>query len=175
MLRAQPYELIEPLVATVIPQALATLRQQDPGRRRISGVTVSGIGGFSTTAAPGDKPAPSLIGSLNTLCDELPPESGVLITLDEVQSVNAKELWQLTAAVQDLRRDGRDIAFAAAGLPDGVASLLQHPGTTFLRRAQHAVLAPMTPSETLSVLRDTAAQGGVEIPVGVLTLSLIHI
>ena len=169
VLRAQPYELIEPLVATVIPQALATLRQQDPGRRRISGVTVSGIGGFSTTATPGDKPAPSLIGSLNTLCDELPPESGVLITLDEVQSVNAKELWQLTAAVQDLRRDGRDIAFAAAGLPDGVESLLQHPGTTFLRRAQHAVLVPMTPSETLSVLRETAAQGAVDVPDDVLT------
>lgn len=169
VLRAQPYDLIEPLVATVIPQALATVRQQDPERRRITGVTVSGIGGFSTTTAPGDQPAPLLIGSLNTLCDELPPGSGVLITLDEVQSVDTKELWQLTAAVQDLRRDGRDIAFAAAGLPDGVESLLQHPGTTFLRRAQHAVLVPMTPSETLSVLRDTALQGAVDIPNEVLT------
>lgn len=169
VLRAQPYDLIEPLVATVIPQALATVRQQDPERRRITGVTVSGIGGFSTTTAPGDQPAPLLIGSLNTLCDELSPGSGVLITLDEVQSVDTKELWQLTAAVQDLRRDGRDIAFAAAGLPDGVESLLQHPGTTFLRRAQHAVLVPMTPSETLSVLRDTALQGAVDIPNEVLT------
>lgn len=57
-------------------------------------------------------------------------------------------------------RDNRDIAFSAAGLPEGVATLLQHPGTTFLRRAQHANLGPMTPEQTAEILSQTAAAGG---------------
>lgn len=168
VLRAQPYELISPLVASVIPTTLSSLRQKNPDRRRITGVNIAGIGGFSTETPSSEKPDPSLIGSLNALCDALPQGSGALLTLDEVQSVDPRELWQLTAAVQDLRRDGRDVAFAAAGLPDGVTTLLQHPGTTFLRRAQHVVLAPMTPTETLAVLKDTARQGAVDIPDDVL-------
>lgn len=162
-LRAQPYDLIQPLVDTEIPRALQLVRQSNPDRRKITGVTVAGLGGFSTTAAEGAGPAPSLISTLNELCSALPPKSGVLITLDEVQSVDQTELWHLTAAIQDLRRDNRNVAFAAAGLPEGVARLLQHPGTTFLRRAQHAVLAPMTPEETASVLQTTAAAGGLEL------------
>lgn len=168
VLRAQPYDLISPLVASVIPKTLSSLRQKNPDRRRITGVNIAGIGGFSTETPSSEKPEPSLIGSLNALCDALPQGSGALLTLDEVQSVDPRELWQLTAAVQDLRRDGRDVAFAAAGLPDGVATLLQHPGTTFLRRAQHTVLAPMTPTETLTVLDETALQGAVHIPADVL-------
>lgn len=162
-IRAQPYDLIQPLVDTEVPRALQTLRQSNPDRRRVTGVTIAGLGGISTSAAEGAGPAPSLISALSELCDALPGPSGVLITLDEVQSVDQNELWHLTAAVQDLRRDSRNIAFAAAGLPEGVARLLQHPGTTFLRRAQHAVLAPMTPAETASVLQSTAAAGGLNL------------
>ena len=161
VLRAQPYDLVAPLVDTAIPEVLRTVRQQDPDKRRITGLSISGVGGFRTESAGGDS-TPSLISSLNKLCDELPDGSGALITLDEVQSVNPAQLWELTAAVQDLRRDGRDIAFAAAGLPDGVAALLQHPGTTFLRRAQHITLAPMSPQDTASVLENTAREGSVD-------------
>ncbi|MEH0146957.1 ATP-binding protein [Corynebacterium sp. Q4381] len=161
--RAQPYDLIQPLVDTEIPRALQRLRQSNPNRRKVTGVSVAGLGGFSTSAAEGAEPAPSLTSALHELCDALPGPSGVLITLDEVQSVDQTDLWHLTAAVQDLRRDNRNIAFAAAGLPEGVARLLQHPGTTFLRRAQHAVLAPMTPAETASVLQTTAAAGGLDL------------
>lgn len=162
-LRAQPYDLIQPLIDTEIPRALQSVRQSNPDRRRITGVNVAGLGGFSTSIAEGAGPAPSFISALNELCDALPAQAGVLLTLDEVQSVDQTELWHLTAAIQDLRRDNRNVAFAAAGLPEGVARLLQHPGTTFLRRAQHAVLAPMTPAETASVLQTTAAAGGLDL------------
>lgn len=159
--RAQPHSLIKPLVDSTLPQAIQTLRQDGSNPRRVTGINVAGIGGISTETTEAEKPVPSLIARLNTLCDTVGAQSGVVITLDEVQSADPRELWELSSAIQDLRRDNRDIAFAAAGLPDGIAQLLKHPGTTFLRRAQHVSLAPMTPAETTEVLRSTAAEGNV--------------
>lgn len=168
VLRAQPYSLIKPLVETVIPNMLEVVRQVPPGQRRITGVSIAGIGGVSTQSEQRTPPAPSLISSLAELCETLPPPAGVLITLDEVQSANPAELWELTAAVQDLRRDNYQIAFAAAGLPEGIASLLKHPGTTFLRRAQRSALAPMSQEDSRQVLQSTAAEGGATFSPGVL-------
>lgn len=161
VLRAQPHNLVQPLVDTVIPHAQSMVEQGAAGGRRISSISVAGVGAISTEKVNDVQPAPSLITALNSLCDALGEQSGVVITLDEVQSANPNELWELSAAIQDLRRDNRHIAFAAAGLPDGIASLLKHPGTTFLRRAQHISLVPMTPAETVEILRSTAQEGGI--------------
>lgn len=160
VLRAHPHALVRPLVETAIPQALTTLRQQPEGRRRITGVNIAGIGGVRSELDKNASPEPSLISALNELVDEVGASSGLLISVDEVQSSPPAELWELTSAVQDLMRDNRNIAFAAAGLPEGIAALLQHPGTTFLRRAQHSNLGPMTPEQTADILSQTAAEGG---------------
>ncbi|SIS46741.1 AAA ATPase domain-containing protein [Corynebacterium appendicis CIP 107643] len=160
VLRAQPHNLVQLLVDTAIPHALSALSQQPEGRRRITGVNIAGIGGVRSEIDDGHDPAPSLITGLNSLADEAGAESGILITVDEVQSAPSDQLWELTAAVQDLMRDNRNIAFAAAGLPEGIATLLQHPGTTFLRRAQHSNLGPMSPEQTAEVLSQTAEAGG---------------
>lgn len=161
VLRAQPHNLVPLLVETAIPHARSTLSQQPEGRRRITGVNIAGIGGVRSEIDDGDDPAPSLITGLNALADEAGTGSGILITVDEVQSAPSDQLWELTAAVQDLMRDNRNIAFAAAGLPEGIATLLQHPGTTFLRRAQHSNLGLMSPEQTAEVLSRTAEAGGV--------------
>lgn len=145
VLRAQPHSLVQPLVDTAIPRALSMVKQDSTGGRRISSISLAGVGAISTEKANDKPPAPSLITELNTLCGAVGKQSGVLVTLDEVQSANPSELWELSSAIQDLRRDNQHIAFAAAGLPDGIATLLKHPGTTFLRRAQHISLVPMTP------------------------------
>lgn len=158
--RAQPHSLVKQLVETTIPRALMVLRQEPEGRRRITGINIAGVGGVRSELEEGAQPAPALIPALNELADAAGSSSGVLITVDEVQSAQSAELWELTAAVQDLMRDNRNIAFAAAGLPEGIESLLQHPGTTFLRRAQHSNLGPMTPEQTAEVLAETAAAGG---------------
>lgn len=160
VLRAQPHNLVPLLVETAIPYARSTLSQQPEGRRRITGVNIAGIGGVRSEIDDGDDPAPSLITGLNALADEAGTGSGILITVDEVQSAPSDQLWELTAAVQDLMQDNRNIAFAAAGLPEGIATLLQHPGTTFLRRAQHSNLGPMSPEQTAEVLSRTAEAGG---------------
>lgn len=160
VLRAQPHNLVPLLVETAIPHARSTLSQQPGGRRRITGVNIAGVGGVRSEIDDGHDPAPSLITGLNALADEAGTGSGILITADEVQSAPPDQLWELTAAVQDLMRDNRNIAFAAAGLPEGIATLLQHPGTTFLRRAQHSNLGPMSPEQTAEVLSRTAEAGG---------------
>ena len=163
VIRAHPYDLIGPLVNTIVPEAIQKVSQQDNGGRRITGISVAGIGSISTEQRNTPQPVPSLISVLNQLCDVVGDRSGVLITLDEVQSADPNELWELSSAIQDLRRDNRHIAFAAAGLPDGINSLLKHPGTTFLRRAQHVSLAPMTPQETIEILTSTAGEVNITL------------
>ena len=159
VLRAQPHNLVQPLIDTAIPHALSVLSQQPSSRRRITGINIAGVGGVRSEMEEGHSPAPSLITGLNSLADAAGATSGILITVDEVQSAPSAQLWELTAAVQDLMRDNRNIAFAAAGLPEGVEALLQHPGTTFLRRAQHSNLGPMSPEQTEEVLVWTAEAG----------------
>lgn len=161
VLRAHPHDLLAPLVDTAIPHALSLLKQHDSGHRRIASISVAGVGAIATERTEDAQPAPSIISSLNTLCDALGEHSGVVLTLDEVQSAQPKQLWELSSAIQDLRRDNRQIAFAAAGLPDGIWKLLKHPGTTFLRRAQHVSLAPMTPGDTIEIFRSTALEGEI--------------
>ena len=167
VLRAHPNAVVHPLVDTVIPQTLATLRERPTVKRRITGIRASGWG-IETEVDTSRKPSASLISSLNELSRELGPDSGILITVDEVQSADPEQLWELTAAIQDLMRDNHNVAFAAAGLPEGIGALLQHPGTTFLRRAQHANLGPMTPQEAADVLVQTAEEGGVRFNQGAL-------
>ena len=163
VIRAHPYDLIGPLVNTIVPEAIQKVSQQDNGGRRITGISVAGIGSISTEQRNTPQPVPSLISVLNQLCDVVGDCSGVLITLDEVQSADPSELWELSSAIQDLRRDNRHIAFVAAGLPDGINALLKHPGTTFLRRAQHVSLAPMTPQETIEILTSTAGEVNITL------------
>lgn len=165
VVRAHPHEIVRPLIGTAIPHALSLVNQENTGGRRITGINVAGLGGFSTERVEVAGTVPSLITALNQLCDALGEGSGVLVTLDEVQSAEPQELWELSSAIQDLRLDNQHIAFAAAGLPEGIASLLKHRGTTFLRRAQHVSLVPMTPAETAEILRSTAGEGDMGFDV----------
>lgn len=168
VLRAHPNAVVTPLIETEIPRILAMLKDQPTEKRRITGLSAGGVG-VRTEVDTSSKPVASLISSLNELAEELGGENGILVTVDEVQSADPGELWELTSAIQDLMRDNHNIAFAAAGLPEGIGALLQHPGTTFLRRAQHANLGPMTPQDTADVLVKTAAEGGVTFERGALT------
>ena len=163
VLRAQPHNLVQPLVDTVIPQTIAALKREGSKRQ---------IGLVNKVSTPETKQneqngeissSPSLITSLNELCDVIGPESGVLVSVDEVQSIDPAELWELATTIQDLRRDNRQIAFAAAGLPAGIHDLLRHPGASFLQRAQQLRLTPLSPEETREILSTTAKKGGLTL------------
>ncbi|WJZ01891.1 ATP-binding protein [Corynebacterium freiburgense] len=164
VLRAYPdNHLIEQLIQSTIPEALTALGE-DQTTRTITGASIAGIGSVSTSVETGQKPVPTLISKFRELASLVGQhEAGVLITVDEVQSVEPELMHQLATAVQDLIRDEYDIAFVAAGLPLGINNLLQHDGTTFLRRAERVELLPVTHEEARHVIVQTVIDSGKEI------------
>lgn len=162
VLRARPEgSMIEELVDTTIPLAIATV--VNPPQRRISGGGIAGLGNVTTETHPRAdalRAQPTLITRLQELSDAI-PTAGILITLDEVQAADVAQLHLLATAVQDLMRDDHDIAFVCAGLPHGVSELLQHDGTTFLRRAFRLTLTGVPDSEVAAALHKTAAASGL--------------
>lgn len=161
-LRAYPGpEMIDTLVRTSIPALLDTLASPTP-KRMVTGGSIAGLGSLSTSADPTHRRTePTLITRLREVAGILQPRgTGVLITLDELQSAEPGHLHDLATAVQDLMRDNHDIAFVAAGLPAGVADLLQQEGTTFLRRAHRVDLTSVAPAEAARLFAETAEAGG---------------
>ena len=66
--------------------------------------------------------------------------TGVLITLDEIHRNQLPELRELAATVQHAFREGRELAFAGAGLVAGVSDVVNDDVLTFLRRAERHFL-----------------------------------
>ena len=157
VLRASAREQItESLIQSAIPEAINRL--SPPQRRQITGVSVAGIGSVRTEVESHD-PAPRLTTQLRELISHL-RSTGVLITIDEVQDASPDDLTQVAVAYQDLVRDDLPVAVAMAGLTHGINTLLDLPGTTFLRRARHYELGPLTLEDANVALADTARDGG---------------
>lgn len=184
VLRAYPdAHMVEHLRDSAIPpEALAALDYAPRDGRRISGVSVAGIGSIKVDAPPpADTPPlpPTLISRLRALARAAHAhEAGILLTLDEIQAVDVNQLSELATAVQDLVRDDADIAFASAGLTFGIDALLKHPpGTTFMRRAHRLELAPPLTDEVVArVLTETAESGGRRFTESALSraVELVH-
>ncbi|WP_295626935.1 ATP-binding protein [uncultured Corynebacterium sp.] len=152
--------LIGDLVDTTLPGLISDVADEPP-RRAITGASVTGIGSINVSAPTDDRPAPTLIARLRELSAHLRARgTGVLVTVDEVQSADSDAIHELATAYQDLVRDDFDVAFAAAGLPHGIDELLQRDGTTFLRRAERLDLGPVERGAAIDALRRTAADGG---------------
>lgn len=157
VLRASAREQItESLIQSAIPEAINRL--SPPQRRQITGVSVAGIGSVRTEVESHD-PAPRLTTQLRELISHL-RSTGVLITIDEVQDASPDDLTQVAVAYQDLVRDDLPVAVAMAGLTHGINTLLDLPGATFLRRARHYELGPLTLEDANVALTDTARDGG---------------
>lgn len=160
-IRAYPSaDMIQTLVETTIPEAIELVAQQGD-TKVLTGASISGIGSVSFTPDPNyQKPARTLITQLRKLSGMLKESSGILITLDELQSADPALMHELGTAVQDLMRDRHEVAFVAAGLPMGVDALLQNEGTTFLRRAIRVELAQVEEEDASSMFIETARLGG---------------
>ncbi len=157
VLRASAREKIaESLIQSAIPEAINRL--SPPQRRQITGVSVAGIGSVRTEVESRD-PVPRLTTQLRELISLL-RGTGVLITIDEVQDASPEDLTQVAVAYQDLVRDDLPVAVAMAGLTHGINTLLDLPGATFLRRARHYELGPLTLEDANVALTETARDGG---------------
>ncbi|WP_257160659.1 ATP-binding protein [Corynebacterium cystitidis] len=130
------------LTHSALPEVIEWLAPTD--RRKITGVNIAGLGGIRSELTDSDV-QPRLIARLRKLLAKL-TDSGVLITIDEIQDADPGDLTQ--------------IALAMAGLTHGINRLLNLPGATFLRRARHYELGPLPLEDTTTTLIDTAHDAG---------------
>lgn len=153
-------QMVAQLRDSTIPEAIEELDYTETPGRKITGFSVAGVGSV-TTQLPHNQAQPSLVSRLRSLLKAARAhDAGVLLTVDEVQAASVDELAQLATAIQDLIRDEYDIAFAAAGLTFGVEELLEHEGTTFLRRAQRLDLGLLDDATVAETLHSTATAAG---------------
>jgi len=143
------------LTKTVLPGLLS---EHHPGavQSHVTGANASaaGFGGGVTRQRVERFPMePSLRSEVEALTDALRPhQTGVLISLDEVHTAALQDLRQITQAVQHAFREGRELAFVAAGLPSAVQDVLNDEVMTFLRRAERFTLGAVSVDDVKQAL-----------------------
>ncbi|ATZ05194.1 ATP-binding protein [Corynebacterium striatum] len=137
-------------------------------KRRLSGISIAGIGSINWETDPISPTQSSLRTALTALLDAKAqldsitgqPPSGVLITLDELHYTNRDEIIEFATTIQHLLRENREITVIMAGIPSAVKPLLSSPDgsnpITFLRRANRIDLGAIPDPDVSSVLTDTA-------------------
>jgi hypothetical protein len=126
------------------------LRRHDPEavRRRFSGLDITipgGVGGGATwDTIEHYVSAAGLRTRLFLLADLLSEgETGLLITVDEVQLGAADDLRALAPVLQHAVREGKAVTFACAGLPHLISETFDDRGLTFFRRAKSVDLGAL--------------------------------
>lgn len=140
--------------------AIAQLREQDPDAEtsRLTSARVSGTGASREVRQRYEgehDPLTTVLERLAELTDQ--DGGGLLITLDELQSVDRDQLHAVTQHVQDLIGSGHAVAFIAAGVRPGVDALLDHERTTFLRRAHRIEVSSVDVGTAAEAIRMTIA------------------
>lgn len=121
----------------------------DEPRWRVTGLKAASVG--VTIEHPDDEAHPvGLRSLLAALGDALSRrETGLLITIDELQAGEMNEVREFGSTFQHLaRREGRPIAFIGAALPSIEDGLLAGDAATFLQRCSIHEIGPLNPAET---------------------------
>ncbi|WP_062311721.1 ATP-binding protein [Demequina rhizosphaerae] len=145
-------EAVDRLLEGVSPRA----------RRRITGMSIGGIGGVETELTP--QLAEGVRHRIGRLLDTLEADgTGLLVTVDEVHA-RSDDLRELALITQHLVRENREFAIVMAGLPSAVSDLLRSDAQgrvlTFLRRADKHVLADVEVDEVHDALVQTVTENG---------------
>ena len=151
-------DLCSRLVAAVLE--LSSGDHDQNGRPRLTGIGALGVGVEFTRADPADA---RLRPVLTDLGSRLASEgSGLLITLDELQSGEPSELREFATTLQHVtRREELPIAFVAAGLPSIDDTVLQDSPITFLQRCSRHEIAELSDAATVTAFAEPiAAHGG---------------
>ena len=165
------------LCRQVTNAALEHLREAEDGGppRRISSVRVMGVGVAWTQQPSTDAGITvDLRSALTSLTEQLADgETGLLLTVDELQAVERQEAAELAAAVQHIaRRELLPLAFVGAALPEIDETLLADRGMTFLQRCARARLLPLERGATQTALRMPIASAGGRIDDDALELAV---
>jgi hypothetical protein len=156
--------LVESLTLTVMPRVLRTV---DPDGEWISGVSVSAAGfGGSVNREPVERHqvVPDFRSQLEELADVAERKGvGVLLSIDEIHSGAIDDIREVAQAVQHCFRRSRQVAFAAAGLPNAVADILNDDVISFLRRSEQFSLGSVTEPDTIDAIESPIIAYGKQI------------
>lgn len=92
-----------------------------------------------------------------------PGVKGVMVTIDEVQSADLKDMTDIATSVQHLIRERKNVAFVFAGITTGVLDFLNDSALTFLRRAKAEELASIPDDEVSRALSESFEDTGLRI------------
>lgn len=121
----------------------------DPGtnsRTRLTGVNLPfGGGGLSTETETTNPIVRDFEHQLNKIVMLLVEHgTGLLITLDEVHKAQLTEMRELTGTIAYAFCEGAPVAFAEAGLPETINSLVNDDISTYLRRSARVELGDLS-------------------------------
>jgi len=143
------------------------LREFDPNAvgRRMTGVTAPlNVGALAWETIEAHVVRAGLRNQLELLTDLLVEHgTGVLITLDEIHQNQIEELREMAATVQHAFREGRELAFAGAGLAASVSDVVNDGVLTFLRRAERHALGPVPRPDVERAFRQPIEASGRSI------------
>jgi hypothetical protein len=155
-------------VARITQQHLPRLlRDFDPEavRRRLAGVTAPlNVGSVAWETIEAHVVQAGLRNQIELLTDLLVETgTGVLVTLDEIHQNQVEELREVATTVQHAFREGRELAFAGAGLAASVSDVVNDDVLTFLRRAERHALGSVQRSDVQRAFREPIETAGRSI------------
>lgn len=143
------------------------LRDFDPEavRRRMTGVTAPlNVGSLSWDTIEAHVVQAGVRNQLELLTDLLVEHgTGVLVTLDEIHQNQIEELREIATTVQHAFREGRNLAFAGAGLAASVSDIVNDDVLTFLRRAERHALGSVQRTDVQRAFREPIETAGRSI------------
>lgn len=150
--------LVRRLTEQHLPAVYAAIAES-PAKRRLSGVSIGGVGGAQWDNI--GQVAPDLRRWIERITDFLAErDSGLLISIDEIHPKHIGELEEVAVALQHAIREERQIAFVGAALSSSEAGLLSGDSTTFLRRAEWNNIGRITPREAVRAIREPIIASG---------------
>lgn len=155
-------------VARITAQHLPRLlREFDPEavRRTMTGLTAPlNVGSVAWDTIEAHIAQAGLRNQIELVTDLLADHgTGILVTLDEIHHNQVDELRDVAATVQHAFREGRDLAFAGAGLAASVSDVVNDEVLTFLRRAERHALGAVSRSEVRRAFREPIEAAGRRI------------
>lgn len=157
--------LLDRLADEHLPAILGQVDPAGPERTKVKGLKGGGFGASWETEKKYEQ-AFGLRNQLSMVLNFLESnETGLLITLDELNQRNIDELRRFAVTMQHLFREGREIAFAGAGLLSAVSAVLSADVLTFLERAERHVLDTVPIDDVSNALIDTFKLGGRGLPL----------
>lgn len=133
------------------------LSRRSPRRRhRITGISgPAAIGGVTWSSEDRHPSHPGLRSMIEDVSEALSKTgTGLLFTVDELGGGGTDELRLLGSEIQHAFRRSAEVAFAGAGLPRSVSTVLSDRVLTFLRRAERHHLGPVSLRDVASALRE---------------------